>query len=99
MPLDPKLRDDIIAAVDKGFDAQVKFTQDMVRHVSTRGNEHTMQDFMFRAMKARGYKMERFEMDRAALKHIPAPALGTNCIRPRQSSSPRITRARRRAVR
>ena len=44
MPLDPALRDKIIAAVDKGFDAQVKFTQDMVRHASTRGNEHTMQD-------------------------------------------------------
>ena len=71
MALDPALRDKIIAAVDKGFDAQVKFTQDMVRHVSTRGNEHTMQDFMFRAMKTRGYKMERFEMDRAALGHHP----------------------------
>ena len=71
MALDPALRDKIIAAVDKGFDAQVKFTQDMVRHQSTRGNEHTMQDFMFRAMKARGYKMERFEMDRAALGHHP----------------------------
>jgi acetylornithine deacetylase len=71
MPLDPKLRDDIIAAVDKGFHAQVKFTQDMVRHVSTRGNEHTMQDFMFRAMQSRGYTMERFEMDREALARHP----------------------------
>ena len=71
MTLDPKLRDDIIAAIDKGFDAQVKFTQDMVRHVSTRGNEHTMQDFMFRAMKERGYKMERFEMDKEALARHP----------------------------
>ena len=71
MTLDPKLRDSIISAVDQGFDAQIKFTQEMVRHVSTRGNEHTMQDFMFRAMKARGYKMERFEMDKAALAAHP----------------------------
>ena len=71
MTLDPKLRDDIIAAVDKNFDAQVKFTQAMVRHVSTRGNEHTMQDFMFRAIRERGYKMERFAMDRAALAAHP----------------------------
>ncbi|MDB5654474.1 MAG: acetylornithine deacetylase [Tardiphaga sp.] len=71
MTLDPKLRDDIIAAVDKNFDAQIKFTQDMVRHVSTRGNEHTMQDFMFRAMKSRGYTMERFVMDKEALARHP----------------------------
>ena len=71
MPLDPALRDKIIAAVDKGFDAQVKFTQNMVRHESTRGNEHTMQDFMFRAMKERGYSMERFNMDTEALKRHP----------------------------
>ena len=71
MTLDPKLRDDIIGAVDKNFDAQVKFTQAMVRHASTRGNEHTMQDFMFRAFRERGYKMERFEMDRAALAAHP----------------------------
>ena len=71
MALDPALRDKIIAAVDKGFDAQVKFTQDMVRHESTRGNEHTMQDFMFRAMKERGYSMERFNMDTEALKRHP----------------------------
>jgi acetylornithine deacetylase len=71
MPLDPALRDKIIAAVDEGFDAQVKFTQNMVRHESTRGNEHTMQDFMFRAMKERGYSMERFNMDTEALKRHP----------------------------
>jgi acetylornithine deacetylase len=71
MPLDPALRDKIIAAVDEGFDAQVKFTQNMVRHESTSGNEHTMQDFMFRAMRERGYSMERFNMDTEALKRHP----------------------------
>ncbi|KIZ45811.1 MULTISPECIES: ArgE/DapE family deacylase [Rhodopseudomonas] len=71
MTLDSKLRDQIISAVEQGFDAQVKFTQEMVRHVSTRGNEHTMQDYMFRAMKERGYTMERFEMDREALARHP----------------------------
>ncbi len=71
MPLDPQLRDDIISAVDRNFDAQVKFTQAMVRHASTRGNEHTMQDFMFRAMKERGYTMQRFTMDKEALARHP----------------------------
>jgi acetylornithine deacetylase len=71
MTLDPALRDRIVAAVDQGFDAQIAFTQAMVRHVSTRGNEHTLQDFMFRAMRERGYTMERFEMDRDALARHP----------------------------
>jgi acetylornithine deacetylase len=71
MTLDPQLRDKIIVAVERNFDAQIRFTQDMVRHVSTRGNEHTMQDFMFCAMKKRGYTMERFAMDREALARHP----------------------------
>ena len=71
MTLDPQLRDTIIAAVDKGFDAQIKFTQKMIRFNSQRGEEHAIQDFVFRALRSRGYAMDRFEMDRAALEKHP----------------------------
>ena len=75
MALDPALRDRIIASVDAGFDEQIAFTQDMIRHPSTRGNEHTIQDFMFRAMKARGLTMDRFVMDEAQILRHPGAAL------------------------
>jgi acetylornithine deacetylase len=67
MTLDPTLRDRIIASVAKGFDQQIAFTQDLVRFGSRRGAEHAVQDFVFRALRDRGYAMERFEMDEAAL--------------------------------
>lgn len=74
MSLDPALRDRILAAVDEGFDEQVRYTQDLVRFASTRGQEHTVQDFVFRAMKDRGFTMERFAMDREAIAAHPGGA-------------------------
>jgi acetylornithine deacetylase len=71
MTLDPTLRDRIIASVAKGFDQQIAFTQDFIRFGSTRGAEHAVQDFVFRALRKRGYAMERFEMDQAALERHP----------------------------
>ncbi len=71
MPPDAKLRDDITAAVDANFDAQLKFTGDLVRFRSLRGDEHTIQDFAFREMRKRGLAMERFGMDREAIERHP----------------------------
>jgi acetylornithine deacetylase len=71
MTLDPTLRDRIIASVAKGFDEQIAFTQEFIRFGSTRGAEHAVQDFVFRALRKRGYAMERFEMDQAALERHP----------------------------
>jgi acetylornithine deacetylase len=42
-----KLADNIICAVERGFEDQVRFTQDLVRLPSLRGREHTAQDFIF----------------------------------------------------
>ena len=61
----------IAASVEEGFAEQVRFTQDLVRFPSTRGNEHTIQDFVFRALRERGYAMDRFDMDRAAIARHP----------------------------
>ena len=71
MTLDPTIRDRIIQAVSDGFDDQIAYTQDLVRFNSTRGQEHAVQDYIFRALRTRGYAMERFEMDEAALDRHP----------------------------
>ena len=71
MTLHPTLRDRIIASVAEGFDAQIAFTQDLIRFPSRRGAEHAVQDFVFRALRSRGYAMDRFEMDQGAIERHP----------------------------
>lgn len=53
----------IIDAVDRNFDAQIRFTQDMVRCPSTRGNEHTVQDLMASAMAGRGLAVDQWKVE------------------------------------
>jgi acetylornithine deacetylase len=72
--LDADLRDRISASVEQGFDAQIAFTQELVRFRSLRGEEHAIQDFVFRALRERGYAMERFAMDREAISRHPGGA-------------------------
>jgi len=74
MPLDPALRDRILSSVEAGFAEQIAFTQEMIRFPSTRGDEHTVQDFIFRALKQRGFTMDRFAMDREAIGRHPGGA-------------------------
>lgn len=71
MPLAPDLARRIKSAVSDGFAEQTQFTAALVRYASTRGNEHALQDFLFREMRARGLAMERFEMDREAIARHP----------------------------
>jgi acetylornithine deacetylase len=71
MSLAPDLRNRILAAVDAGFAAQVENTMALMRFASMRGEEHAIQDHVFREWKARGYVMERFAMDRAAIERHP----------------------------
>jgi len=74
MPLDPALRDRILASVEAGFAEQVAFTQELIRFPSTRGGEHAVQDFVFRALKQRGFALDRFAMDRDAIGRHPGGA-------------------------
>ncbi len=67
MGLPADLRDRILRAVDEGFDDQIAYTQKLVSFASQRGEEFAIQDFIFNDLKARGLKMDRFEMDEAAL--------------------------------
>jgi len=61
--LDAKLAGVIVGAVEAGFADQIAFIQDLVRLPSLRGQEHTAQDFMHRALAERGYAMDRWAMD------------------------------------
>ena len=54
MSLDPALRDRIVASVSDGFAEQIEFTKALVRFPSLRGAEHTIQDFVFRALRHLG---------------------------------------------
>src|SRR3954463_11274848 len=71
MPLEKNLRDEIVASAGQGFDEQVRYTQDLIRMRSLRGDEHAIQDRVFRELRNRGYAMERFEMDRDAIERHP----------------------------
>lgn len=84
MPLDPSVRDRIAAAVSDGFDAQIAFTRDFIRFPSRRGEEHAVQDFVFRALRDRGYTMERFAMERSAIERHP----GGGAFSPEHSEAP-----------
>lgn len=71
MPLDKGLSAEILAAVRQGFDRQTAFTQELVRFPSQRGDEHTIQDFIFHSYAGRGLVMERFGIDAAAIAAHP----------------------------
>lgn len=71
MTLDPDLKSRILQAVEDGFAEQVSFTQQLVQTPSQRGHEHAIQDLLFCSLQGRGYAMDRFKMDRAAIEAHP----------------------------
>ncbi|WP_137389466.1 ArgE/DapE family deacylase [Rhodoligotrophos defluvii] len=71
MALAPDLRRAIVDSVEHGFAEQLSYTQKLVSFPSVRGAEHTVQDFTFRELHRRGYMMDRFPMDRAAIERHP----------------------------
>ena len=71
MSLDPALAAKIIAAVDAGFDAQIAFTRDLIRHPSLRGREHTAQELVHCAFRERGWPTDRWAIDVEEIRHHP----------------------------
>ncbi|PZX17091.1 acetylornithine deacetylase [Palleronia aestuarii] len=69
--VDPALHETLRQSVADGFAAQLDLTAEFVGCPSQRGAEHAMQDIVFAALRDRGLKMDRFEMDRAALEAHP----------------------------
>ncbi|HEY7689420.1 MAG TPA: M20/M25/M40 family metallo-hydrolase, partial [Dongiaceae bacterium] len=61
----------IAKAVDDGFDEQIKFTADLTRLPSLRGQEATAQDFMARAYRDRGLAVDRWKIDVDDIKGLP----------------------------
>lgn len=59
----------IINSVDILFDEQLKFTQKLVKIPSVRGQEHTAQDLLFKAMSERGFSMDRWKIDVKDIEH------------------------------
>lgn len=69
--LTPELTKRIMQSVDDHFDAQLAFTQDLVRFPSLRGQEHTAQDFLYEAMRKRGFAMDRWQINVDDIKSHP----------------------------
>ena len=61
----------ILAEVDRAFDREVAFLQDLVRRPSLRGQEATVQDYVYAALKSRDLVMDRWRLDPEALRHHP----------------------------
>ena len=61
----------VLAAVDAGFEAQMRFLADLVRLPSLRGEEASAQDFMARAYADRGLHVDRWKIDVDRIRHLP----------------------------
>lgn len=69
--LSSSLAGEILKSVDRLFEQQIAFTEDLVRFPSVRGEEATAQDFLYRQLASRGYAMDRFAIDTHAIEHHP----------------------------
>lgn len=67
MPLKAALQSSLQTAVDEGFDAQLDYTRKLVAFPSQRGAEFAIQDYLYNDYKARGFKMDRFDMNEAEI--------------------------------
>ncbi|WP_417273980.1 ArgE/DapE family deacylase [Celeribacter halophilus] len=58
-------------AVDAAFDCQIAFLAELTSHPSTRGHEQSAQNFMAAELEARGYEIDRWQIDLAEIQHLP----------------------------
>jgi len=77
MPLPQDAIAAINAAVDADFENQIAFLQEIVRAPSLRGEEAGVQRIVAEALKSRGYSVETYPLDPAALKDHPAASPAT----------------------
>ena len=69
--VDAALTQQLMKAVDAGFDEETDFIAELVKHPSLRGQEATAQDFMAEAMRARGLGVDRWKVEVADIAHLP----------------------------
>ncbi|MBC7283099.1 ArgE/DapE family deacylase [Hoeflea sp.] len=74
----PEDETQILKAVDAVFDREIEFLAELVSHPSTRGKEQTAQTFMAGELSARGYAVDRWQIDVADIAHLPgfSPVIG-----------------------
>lgn len=72
------LKTDILKSVDAIFDAEIDFLAELTSHPSTRGNEQSAQNFIATELGARGYSVDRWNVDVADISHLPgfSPVIG-----------------------
>ncbi|MEM7693335.1 MAG: ArgE/DapE family deacylase [Pseudomonadota bacterium] len=63
--------DEILAAVEAGFEDQIAFLSDLIKFPTQRGEESAAQDAFARATRARGYPTEVFALDKALIENHP----------------------------
>lgn len=61
----------ILDAVDRRFDEQIRFLEDLIRFPSTRGNETGAQQFMIDALTERGYDVDAWTIEPDAIRSLP----------------------------
>jgi len=71
-PLAPFDRDAILAAVDRGYPAQLAFTQRLVATPSLRGAEGVAQDLMEEQFRELGLEIDRWTLDPEEISRHPA---------------------------
>lgn len=72
-PLSPETVAAITKSVADGFDAQIAYTQKLIRFGGQRGEEAGVMDWVFQEYENRGWKPVKIEMDESELgKHIGA---------------------------
>lgn len=72
------LKTDILKSVDALLDAEFEFLSELTSHPSTRGNEQSAQDFIAGELGARGFGVDRWNIDVADISHLPgfSPVIG-----------------------
>lgn len=75
---DDDLKNQLCTAVDERFDSQIAFLSKLTGFASTRGNEQPAQGFMVSELAARGYDIDRWQIDIEEIQHFPgfSPVLG-----------------------
>lgn len=71
-PLDPERREAILAAVERGFAAQLAFTQRLVATPSLRGAENAAQDLLEEQFRELGLEIDRWTLDADEISRHPA---------------------------
>lgn len=77
--MESSIETQILNAVDAAFDQELDFLAELVAFPSRRGEEQAAQDFMAQALEARGYAVDRWQVEVADIQHLPgfSPVIGS----------------------